>query len=67
MNRVTLAEFSFTATINAPVEKVDLPAWIFGMSDAEYQGCSPAQETCLAKSIGSNKEREHDSANYRFG
>jgi hypothetical protein len=25
---VTLSEFSFTATINAPIEKVDLPAWI---------------------------------------
>lgn len=28
---VTLAEFSFTATINAPIEKVDLPVWIFGL------------------------------------
>jgi hypothetical protein len=24
MNKVTLAEFSFTATINAPIEKIDL-------------------------------------------
>jgi hypothetical protein len=42
MNEVTLAEFSFTATINAPIEKIDVPAWIFGLADAEYQGCSPA-------------------------
>ena len=39
---VTLAEFSFTATINAPIEKIDLPAWIFGLADAECQRCSPA-------------------------
>ena len=24
MNEITLAEFSFTATINAPIEKIDL-------------------------------------------
>jgi hypothetical protein len=39
---VTLAEFSFTATINVPTEKVGLPAWIFGLADDEYQRCSPA-------------------------
>jgi hypothetical protein len=43
MNEVTLAEFSFTTTINAPIEKIDLPAWIFGLADDEYQRCSPAQ------------------------
>jgi hypothetical protein len=43
MNEVTLAEFSFTATIIAPIEKIDLPAWIFGLADDEYQLCSPAQ------------------------
>ncbi len=42
MNEVTLAEFSFIATINAPIERIDLPAWIFGLADDEYQGCSPA-------------------------
>jgi CO dehydrogenase/acetyl-CoA synthase delta subunit len=40
MNKVTLAEFSFIATINAPIERIDLPAWIFGLADDEYQGCS---------------------------
>jgi hypothetical protein len=39
---VALADFSFTATINAHIEKVDLPAWIFGLADDEYQRCSPA-------------------------
>ena len=42
MNEVTLAESSFTATINVPIERIDLPAWIFGLADDEYQGCSPA-------------------------
>jgi hypothetical protein len=40
MNEVTLAEFSFAATIDAPIEKIDLPAWIFELVDDEYQRCS---------------------------
>jgi hypothetical protein len=43
MNEVTLAEFSFTAIINAPIERIDLPAWIFGLANDEiairYPGC----------------------------
>ena len=42
MNEITLAEFSVTSNINAPIEKIDFPAWIFGLADAEYQRCSPA-------------------------
>lgn len=42
MNKVTLGESSLTATINAPIEKIDLQTWIFGLGDDEYQRCSPA-------------------------
>ena len=38
----TLVESSFSATINAPIEKVDIPAWCFTLPEAEYQSCSPA-------------------------
>lgn len=37
-----LADTSFTATINAPLEAIDLPEWCFSLSEAEYQACSPA-------------------------
>jgi hypothetical protein len=37
-----LVDSSFTATINAPVEKIDIPAWCFSLPEREYQGCSPA-------------------------
>lgn len=30
------------ATINAPIESIDLTAWLFSLSDAEYQACSKA-------------------------
>ena len=37
-----IVDSSFTATINAPIEKIDIPAWCFGLSEQEYQSCSPA-------------------------
>jgi hypothetical protein len=42
MENNTLVESSFSATINAPIEKVDIPTWCFSLSEAEYQSCSPA-------------------------
>lgn len=42
MSDTEIVESSFTATINAPIEKIDIPAWCFSLSEAEYQGCSPA-------------------------
>ena len=38
----TLVKSSFSATIQVPIENVDIPAWCFGMSESEYQACSPA-------------------------
>ena len=37
-----IVDSSFTATINAPLEKIDIPKWCFSLSEKEYQGCSPA-------------------------
>lgn len=37
-----LVESSFSAIINAPLDKIDLPAWAFSLPDLDYQGCSPA-------------------------
>ena len=42
MDDNTLVESSFSATINAPIEKVDIAAWCFALPEAEYQSCSPA-------------------------
>lgn len=38
----TLVKSSFSATINAPIEKVDIPSWCFTLPELEYQSCSPA-------------------------
>jgi hypothetical protein len=35
-------EVQFSSTIHAPIEQVDLPTWRFGLSESEYQSCSPA-------------------------
>jgi hypothetical protein len=38
----TLVQSSFSATINAPIEKVNIPSWCFSLPESEYQSCSPA-------------------------
>ena len=38
----TLVQSSFSATINAPIEKIDIPSWCFTLPESEYQSCSPA-------------------------
>jgi hypothetical protein len=38
----TLVKSSFSATIYAPIEKVDIPSWCFTLPESEYQACSPA-------------------------
>ncbi len=42
MENRTLVESSFSAVINAPIEKVDIPAWCFTLPESDYQACSPA-------------------------
>ena len=44
----TLVESSCTATINAPIEKVDIPEWCFSLPDCEFQACSPAHYAAAA-------------------
>jgi hypothetical protein len=42
MTDETLVESSFSAIINVPIEKVNIPAWCFTLPESEYQACSPA-------------------------
>jgi hypothetical protein len=37
-----IVDSSFTAIINAPIEKIDIPSWCFSLPEKEYQSCSPA-------------------------
>ncbi|MBY3386289.1 hypothetical protein [Rhizobium laguerreae] len=37
-----IVDSSFSAIINAPIEKIDIPKWCFSLSEKDYQGCSPA-------------------------
>jgi hypothetical protein len=52
----TLVKSSFSSTIHAPLEQVDLPAWCFGLSEAEYQSCSPAHVSA-AVTVSPNGQR----------
>jgi hypothetical protein len=42
MNDHEIVDSSFTAIINAPIEKIDIPKWCFTLPEHEYQACSPA-------------------------
>jgi hypothetical protein len=48
MDAITLAESSSSATINAPIETVDIPAWCFTLPESEYNACSPAHYAAAA-------------------
>jgi hypothetical protein len=43
MEENVIDDSSASATINAPVERIDLPAWCFSLPDEEYQVNSPAR------------------------
>lgn len=51
-----IVDSSFKAVINAAIEKIDLPAWAFNLSEAEYKGCSPAH-VAVGKTIGPDGRR----------
>jgi hypothetical protein len=42
MEEHVMVDSTFSAVINAPLERIDIPAWCFSLPDDEYQGCSPA-------------------------
>ena len=40
MDLPVMADSRMDAIINAPCESIDLAAWVFGLTDREYQACS---------------------------
>lgn len=42
MNENDIVDSSFSAIIDAPVERVDIPTWCFSLGEKDYQDCSPA-------------------------
>ena len=48
MDDMTLVQSSFSAVINAPIEKVDIVSWCFTLPESEYQAASPAHNACGA-------------------
>jgi hypothetical protein len=42
MSENQIVDSSFSAIINAPIEKIDIPKWCFSLPEKEYQGCSAA-------------------------
>jgi hypothetical protein len=51
-----IVDSSFTVIINAPFKKINIPEWVFNLSEAEYQNCSPAH-VAAGKTIGPDGRR----------
>src|ERR1700721_1627386 len=58
----TLVKTSFSATIHAPIEDVDIPTWCFGLSESEYQSCSPAHVSAGATTAPDARRKPHGAA-----
>jgi hypothetical protein len=41
LSDMKLSDSSYSHTIAVPVEKVDIPGWLFSLPEAEYQRCCP--------------------------
>ena len=65
MGSEPISESSFTAVVNAPIEKVDLADWLFGLSDAEYERCSPAHIAAGTTRSEDGKTHVHQCRNDR--
>jgi hypothetical protein len=53
-NDHTLGLSSVTATIHAPIEKVDIPDWLFNLPDVKYQRCGSRIKTRVPKVLSSS-------------
>ncbi|MGF7162216.1 pimeloyl-ACP methyl ester carboxylesterase [Rhodoligotrophos appendicifer] len=42
MNDMEIIDSSFSAVINAPIDRIDIPEWCFSLPEKDYQACSPA-------------------------
>jgi hypothetical protein len=41
MSDPVIVDSSFSAIINAPIKRIDIPDWCFNLPEHEYQGSSP--------------------------
>jgi hypothetical protein len=51
-----VVDSSFNAVVNAPIEKINMPEWVFNLSETDYQDCSPAHVSA-AKTVGADGRR----------
>ncbi|MFG2883239.1 hypothetical protein ACGFYV_13210 [Streptomyces sp. NPDC048297] len=48
---LAVTQSTFTATINAPLNTVDIAKWLFGLPEAEYQRCAPPDHIACGSTI----------------
>jgi len=58
---MVLVESEKTATIHAPVERVDIADWLLHLPDAEYKRCAPPDHIAskaAAERVGGKDDQE---------
>ena len=62
---MVLVESEKTATIHAPVERVNIADWLLHLPDAEYQRCDigrPSSVVVVPDQRGGDRRRPHGAA-----
>jgi hypothetical protein len=57
MTDLTLSESSYSAVIEAPIERVDIADWLFSQADAEFQRCCPPDHIAAGSTVTDDGRR----------
>jgi hypothetical protein len=49
LSDMILSASTVTATIDAPIEKIDIADWLLNLPDKEYQRCAPTTRSVQAR------------------
>jgi len=49
LDHAVISETAETATVNAPIEAVDIADWVLNLPDAEYQRCAPGEHIAAGR------------------
>ncbi len=52
MSDNVLSKSAYKATINVPIDYVDIAEWLMNLPDAEYQRCAPPDHIACGSTTG---------------
>ncbi|MGO4757549.1 hypothetical protein AB4212_54610, partial [Streptomyces sp. 2MCAF27] len=49
LDSAVISETAETATVDAPIEAVDIADWVLNLPEAEYRGCAPGEHIAAGR------------------